>query len=221
MATVIYGALALAYSRFYAELGVRPADVGVQFGTGLAGAAGLTFGIVAVAAAMTIIGAALWILAGRLLGRTRLSFFQEKVSGRGVVLAAAATVVILGLGFTGYFMFTADSWADRVKQGKPVEPVMIIGVEILGVRADLAQVEPVADGDESATLRALERRPDVNPELLYLGRSSAAVILYDSKTQSAEHIPDAYVIVTALNCETKMSKAKACVRLRERERVGR
>src|SRR5919106_5359470 len=40
-AGAVYGLLILAYSEFYKELGVRPADVGLDYGRGLGGAAGL------------------------------------------------------------------------------------------------------------------------------------------------------------------------------------
>lgn len=36
---VIYGLLATAYDKFYAELGLTPADVGMQYGKTLGGAA--------------------------------------------------------------------------------------------------------------------------------------------------------------------------------------
>ncbi|HEV2061050.1 MAG TPA: hypothetical protein VGR11_16990, partial [Solirubrobacteraceae bacterium] len=36
-----YGVLILSYSEFYAELGVRPGDVGLEFGPGLGGIAGV------------------------------------------------------------------------------------------------------------------------------------------------------------------------------------
>ena len=39
---VVYGLLATAYDKFYAELGLTPADVGVQYGKTLGGAAALT-----------------------------------------------------------------------------------------------------------------------------------------------------------------------------------
>jgi hypothetical protein len=217
-AAVIYGTLALAYSRFYAELGIRPADAGVQFGAGLAGAAGLTFWVVAIAAAMTIVGVLLWRLMRWLRGHAKTTSLREKPGARDVVLFGTASVVVVGLGLIAHFMVTADSWADRVKHGQPVEPVTIGGIEILGARADLARVEAIAEGEQSSTLRALEQRPAANPELLYLGRSSTSVVLYDSHSHRSEHIPSAYVIVTSLNCETKLSKERACKRLRERDR---
>src|SRR5215211_6527699 len=39
---VVYGLLATAYDKFYAELGLTPADVGMQYGKTLGGAAALT-----------------------------------------------------------------------------------------------------------------------------------------------------------------------------------
>jgi hypothetical protein len=39
---VVYGLLATAYDKFYSELGLTPADVGVQYGKTLGGAAALT-----------------------------------------------------------------------------------------------------------------------------------------------------------------------------------
>jgi hypothetical protein len=216
MAAVIYGALALAYSRFYAELGVRPADAGVEFGAGLAGAAGLTFCVVAVAAVMTIVGAAV-LRVTRLRGHANTQNGRAKL-GRTVVLLATLSVVVVGLGFIAYFTVVADSWADRVKRGEPVEPLAIGNIEILGARADLARIEAVAEGQKSSTLRELEQRSIANPRLLYLGRSSTGIVLYDSKNHHAVHIPRTYVIVTSLNCETKNSKDRACERLRERDR---
>jgi hypothetical protein len=214
LAAVIYGILALAYSKFYAELGVRPADAGVEFGAGLAGSAGLTFFIVVMAAALTGVGVAVWRVTRPLRRRAPSTLLTKDVTPRVAVQAGAAMVGLVGVVFVLRFIIAADQWADRVKRGEPVEPLSFAKVEVLGARADLVQVEAVGDGTESTKLQALEKRSRQNPELLYLGRSSTHVLLYDSQLQRTVQIPSGSVVVTAFNCETKLSTDPACQRLR-------
>jgi hypothetical protein len=224
LTAVIYGVLTLAYSKFYAELGVRPADAGVTYGAGLAGAAGVTIAIllisVVVLALVAVLAAgirvALWLFK-RPLPKLLTKVGPERLA----VMVGAALALILGIVYVVTFVEAADEWADRVKGGEPVEPITIsIGfagvgtdVEILGVRADFARIELVGDGDDSLRLRELARRPLASPELFYLGRSSADVLLYDSQSQRSDQVPSDLVVVTVFNCETARSEDPACVQL--------
>lgn len=226
LTAVIYGVLTLAYSKFYAELAVRPADAGVTYGAGLAGAAGVTITILGISAVvLALVGV---LLAGirvtlRLLRRSLDERLTKVGLGRLAVVLGAAVALIFGIVYVVTFIEAADEWADRVKAGEPVEPITIfIGlrgvgadVEVLGVRADFARIEPVGDGDDSPRLQELVKRPLDTPELFYLGRSNAGVLLYDSQTQLSDQIPSDLVVVTVVNCETAGSRDPACIRLWE------
>jgi hypothetical protein len=49
-----------------------------------------------------------------------------------------------------FFVKEADDRADQVKQGAPLDPVRLLGLEILGMRADLASLRPVVGRSNSA-----------------------------------------------------------------------
>jgi hypothetical protein len=71
-AGVVYGLLILAYSEFYKELGVRPADVGLDYGRGLGGAAGLAL----LAVVVFVVPAGAYLLV-RMLRKRRSSSTSE------------------------------------------------------------------------------------------------------------------------------------------------
>jgi hypothetical protein len=99
------------------------------------------------------------------------------------------------------FVERANDAADVAKAGAPVEPVRIFGVELLGFRADLAMIA-LAD-PKAATTDAYKELKDADT-LLYLGRSSSSLVVYEKDRQSAWHLPASIFAVRAMNCETNV-----------------
>ena len=89
---VVYGLLATAYDKFYAELGLTPADVGTQYGKTLGGATALTI-LVCMSMALLTFGF------DRILGSRRVRNIRRERRQIVIVLWAAATVVL----FAGAF----------------------------------------------------------------------------------------------------------------------
>jgi hypothetical protein len=175
----VYGLLTIAYSKFYSELGVRPSEVGLEFGPGLGGIAGVTIVLVLLVGLLV-----LFLLIN--LGPYRLWVLVAVPVVVFVVLLAAMTAF-------------ANDQADRAKAGTPVEPFEVLGLEILSYRANLAQVEltdPKAAGSE-----AYKQLKDAD-RLMYLGRSGSSLVVYETGRQSAWHLPASSFAVRALNCET-------------------
>jgi len=80
---VVYGLLATAYDKFYAELGLTPADVGMQYGKTLGGAAALTILV------FVVMGACTWAFQALLRSHAFQSASREL---RTAVVAIAAAV---------------------------------------------------------------------------------------------------------------------------------
>ena len=206
---VLFGVLWLAYSEFHAELGVRPADAGVQYGPELGGAAGIVVLIVGASVLVTAIVAAAWWLASK-SDQPHRGLAPAPTAARLGVLAVATVVGLTGA--VAVFMISgANARADAVKDGKPLEPLRIFGIEVLGIRADLADVEVLRPSTGSAAtttataaiLQALRDRSDEEKPLFYLGRTATSFVLYDSEHQTALYIPTATAVVQTHNCETK------------------
>ena len=85
---VVYGLLATAYDKFYAELGLTPADVGMQYGKTLGGAAALTV-LVSV-----LMGACTWAFRA-LLGSHAFQSASGELRIAVVAIAAALGLVLL------------------------------------------------------------------------------------------------------------------------------
>jgi hypothetical protein len=130
-AVLVYGFLILTYSQFYAELGVRSSEVGVQYGPGVGGIAGVALVLIVFAG----LPAAIYALAARR--------YPKLATHRAIALAAAVILVGVCALTVAFFVKEADDRADRVKKGAPLEPVRFIGLEILSMGADLASLRPV------------------------------------------------------------------------------
>ena len=203
-AGAVYGLLILAYSTFYKELGVRPADVGLDYGRGLGGAAGLAL----VAVVIFAVPAGAYLLVSRSL-RKRHSSSTHRIRPHHVVGAIGGVVwLIVVLGLVAVFLWKANDWADAVKQGKAVNPANVFGIELLAVRADPARVQPIGErAQASPMVKSLYGR-----ELMYLGRTASTVVLYDPDIEHAIHVPAAMVMVETSNCETKFNLEAKCLR---------
>lgn len=81
---VVYGLLATAYDKFYAELGLTPADVGMQYGKALGGTAALTILVFMSTASLTFIF-------DRALNNRRLRDMRQKHRRVVIVIWAVVT----------------------------------------------------------------------------------------------------------------------------------
>ncbi|SFF63272.1 hypothetical protein SAMN05421678_101119 [Actinopolymorpha cephalotaxi] len=92
---VVYGVLATAYDRFYSELGLTPADVGLQYGKTLGGAAALALLFILIAPFLAL-GIRYLLNQMRALPRRRLNVALIILV---VVAAVAWLIASLNLGF--------------------------------------------------------------------------------------------------------------------------
>jgi hypothetical protein len=123
------------------------------------------------------------------------------------VLTVSLIVFFVCVLFAGLFARAANTRADQVKAGLPVEPVRIAGIEILSVRADLAKVKPIdLNARPSSALEELRGRD----KLFYLGRTAGTLVLYDANTQSSWHVPASTLALRVANCETRRVTDPAC-----------
>lgn len=201
-AALVYGLLIVAYSEFYSELGVRPSDVGLQYGPGIGGIAGVAL-LLVIAAAISLI---LFVAVRRIV--EALTGTELARRGRRVVIAASAAVLVVCLlGAVGFAMWANDR-ADDVKAGKVVEPYRFLGIELLSVRADLVHVKPTGStADGGSVLAGLHRR---QKRLRYLGRNAGTLVFYDTKMQSSWHVPASMLAVHVANCETQRAEFPRC-----------
>jgi hypothetical protein len=200
---LIYGILVLAYSEFFQELGISPADVGIEYGKTIGGAAGLT--LVAAFAVLLLsfpaIGLAEVIRRG--LGDPNWWPGRSVVWGGAVVLVAVLTLLYLLVKLHN----VADDYADRIKKGQRIEPyrlgIPLFDLELLAVRGEPATVEPakpaVAKLLGSETMKGWQRQ-------FYVGQAKGVAVLYDARRQRVLYVPTAGSLVTTVNCETKRAE---------------
>jgi hypothetical protein len=222
----VYGLLILAYSQFYTELGVRPSEVGLQYGPGIGGIAGVAVVLLFSSAAVCIVYVA-FELARAAVRRPRrarrnpqtrggnadskierlANLWPDHLRDRRAIGGRVITIILaVSLAFGLYMLTVADKRADTVKEGEVIEPWRFwFGVEILTVRADPAAVQLVSRGRTDSQLPPV-RLPA--GDLFYLGRSDGMVVLYKAGQQGKQrvwHLPASAVSVRASNCETKHS----------------
>ena len=178
-AALVYGLLIVAYSEFYPELGVRPSDVGLQYGPGIGGIAGVAL-LLVIAAAISLI---LFVAARSIV--EALTGTELARRGRRVVIAASAAVLVVCLlGAVGFAMWANDR-ADDVKAGKVVEPYRFLGIELLSVRADLVHVKPTGStADGGSVLARATSAPEEAP-LSRPQRRHARVLRHQNAEQLA------------------------------------
>lgn len=87
---VVYGLLTVAYDTFYAELGLTPADVGVQYGSSIGGAAALTVVVFLITAGL---GTALWLGLTRPILTNMTTASPTRAVIVGLMLAGALVVL--------------------------------------------------------------------------------------------------------------------------------
>jgi hypothetical protein len=113
---VVYGLLATAYDKFYSELGLTPADVGVQYGQALGGTAALTILVVLSMAATTGV---FWLLLRR---------FKSAGNPSPGWIALAVALSCLGL---------VVELSSLFSEGTVAATVMLAGLPLLFIPAAL------------------------------------------------------------------------------------
>jgi hypothetical protein len=231
---LIYGLVALGYSEFYRELGIAPRDVGVEVGKTLGDAVGLAILLTVVSSLLALLLDAAWVVCGqsgrvkRVVEKHRWSRWLVAQGGlRRFTTLFIAAAVLSFLGAAVAIRVLANTRADQVKEGRPVEPLRIgpgwfdfLPLEVLDVHAD-----PVV---AIAPLRATDRVPDAldnahtSGRLFYLGRASGSVVLYEAKTQHSFVAPETSFVFELSNCETIHNLDKACIapKLKRKRRNG-
>jgi hypothetical protein len=202
-AALVYGVLIVSYSEFYAELGVRPSEIGLEFGPGLGGIVG-----VAVLLILALIVLSLYLLVISRLFASKSSSDAEKrrrtpLVGPLIIGGLVAVVVI-----AWFVNDDARDAAEKARAGTPVGPLTLLGLEVVTLRADRAEVrlaDPKAASSETYLALRDRRR------LLYLGRSGTSLVLYDPDRQSSWRIPASMFTVRTLNCELNVkTRDPAC-----------
>jgi hypothetical protein len=200
-AALVYGVLIVSYSEFYAELGVRPSDVGLELGPGLGGIVGVAVLLLLALAVLSVYLFAIsrWFVpASSSEARRRAPLIGSLIAG-GLI----AVVVI-----AWFLNDDARDAAARARTGTPVGPLTLLGLEVVALRADRAEVRPAdPKAADSAAYLALRDRK----RLMYLGRSGTSLVLYDPDSQSSWQIPASMFTVRTFNCDTNVeARDPAC-----------
>lgn len=211
---LLYGALAMANTYFYEELGTSPDEVGLNYANTIARSLGFIV-VIVIATALAIAGAIFFAsrrssnqtaaaavqdaltleanTAGRQLGRLESEYIADKVRrehrrDRRRVYTSAALAALLFLFIVVVFVLTAiaGARAKSVKSGDAVNPVRLVGLVILPVQADRAEV---------VWIRTDGKSPQLPAGLLYLGNSSGTSILYDPMKQSLLRLPSSSIMI--------------------------
>jgi hypothetical protein len=185
--------LIVSYSEFYAELGVRPSEVGLELGPGLGGIVGVTVLLILALAVLSVYAIVISRWLAPASGPEARARARTLLVGPLIVGGLVAVLVI------GWFLNDdARDAAEDARRGTPVGPLTIRGLEVVALRADRAYVSPVdPKAAETETYRALSHRA----RLMYLGRSGNTLVLYDLDRQSSWRIPASMFTVRTLNCE--------------------
>jgi hypothetical protein len=111
----------------------------------------------------------------------------------------------------------ANTRADDVKKGRPVEPLRIgpglrdfIPLEVLDVHADPVLAIASLRSGEGVPPRLEDAQKDGH--LFYIGRSTGSAVLYDARTQHSFVVPATSLVFELSNCETKLNMDEACRR---------
>jgi hypothetical protein len=221
---LIYGLVALGYSEFYRELGITPQDVGVEVGKTLGDAVGLAILLTAVSLLLALLLYIVWRLAVRSEGLresvkrlrwTAWLFAQGKLRQFNVlfILAALLSFLVTAIAIRDL----ANTRADDVKKGRPVEPLRIgpglrdfIPLEVLDVHADPVLAIASLRSGEGVPPRLEDAQKDGH--LFYIGRSTGSAVLYDARTQHSFVVPATSLVFELSNCETKLNEDEACGR---------
>jgi hypothetical protein len=80
-----------------------------------------------------------------------------------------------------------------VQKGRVVAPVRVLGVTVLAIRASPTEVQTTGKPSKPGETTAIETlRSD---KLLYLGRTAATIVFYDSQSDRAVYVPASLVVL--------------------------
>jgi hypothetical protein len=221
---VIYGLLALGYSEFYRELGIAPRDVGVEVSKTLGDAVGLAIVLTVVSLLLAVLLLVVWRLAVR---SESISGFAKRFDGTAWLLAQGKlrqfNVFFVAASVLSFLVTAiairdlANTRADDVKKGRPVEPLRVgpglrdfIPLEVLDVHADPVLAIVSLRSGEEVPPRVDDARK--GGQLFYIGRSTGSAALYDARTQHVFVVPATSFVFEVSNCETKLNVDEACRR---------
>lgn len=213
---VLYLLLRSVYAMYYGSLGVAPAEVGLDYATTLANSAGLilVFGFVTVLVPCVLIVAAVavrWLAHGSLRAKVSITEMATEigpVAARALRLTLPAVILVGLAAVTGWYLYRASEFAEAAREGHPIE-FGLLPLSSFTIRASAVRLQPITD-DPGRILESIEIRSDQEPPLLYLGRASGTLVIYDSTRGSALHIPAATVIAELANCELGTQAPEAC-----------
>lgn len=172
----LLGAIAYAFLReeyrvFYNDLRVTPDDVGLDPIEMLSGSA---FGVLAIGVALVAVGAGVLLAVGAARGRpagTRLA------PPHVLVALSVAALIALHIAVRD----NAHRAGDCVRAGSSLRYITILGIPLLNVRAQEANVAWV--GVRAGT------RPKLGPRMLFVGQNDGIAVLYDIGTKTPVRIP--------------------------------
>jgi hypothetical protein len=160
---LIYAALWLAYSLFYAPFGLAPRDLGYDYKDLLAESVGLLLMLALYVGWVAILLVVIYRLVN---ARRPLDLTREKP-----VLAVLAAAILLVL---TYFEFAAHIRGRDAANGDPHGPMRVFGLPLLDAHA-----EPVVVRDKAqAATDVPPARESLTGCLLYLGQDAGTTILF-------------------------------------------
>ena len=118
-----------------------------------------------------------------------------------LIIGGVVAVVVVA-----WFVNDDRDAAAKVRDGKPVGPLTLRGLEVVALRADRAEVMPADPKDVGSDLFNLLRERDQAEPLMYLGRSGGSLVLYDSRDNTSWQIPASMFAVQTVNCEKNVER---------------
>jgi hypothetical protein len=208
---VAYAGLRFAYTRFYSPIGVLPEEVGIGYAQVLAYAGPSLLLVLFVVGYFAGYLYFLFSQAER-RGRQRAramkkagsssddddNDYDDGTKSKKSRLARRrrwVIIVVVGYGVTGLLAailtlgIKASSRGEAMHDGRRVEPVQLLGIEVLSVWATPATLHST-ESQPSASLAALENRC-----VLYLGRAEGTAILFDQVDDVVLRVPDGAIVL--------------------------
>jgi hypothetical protein len=203
----------VANTHYYQELGTSPDEVGLNYPNTIARSLG--FIVIIVFATILAIAGAGFVAKRRTGDQPDKAALEEAIRQEETTLArqlsrierdyitgvtlrqrrqdlrrtyiSAALAVLLSLFIVVVFVLTAVAGARArlVQAGHVVDPVRLVGLVILPVQADRAEV---------AWIKTDGTSPQLPADLLYLGSSGGTSVFYDPMKQSLLRLPSSSIV---------------------------
>jgi hypothetical protein len=195
-----YAGFALYFDRFYAELGVSPAETGFSYGTILSTATELILYDLIISSVGSL------LIAWTLRGKERIPFINAKWSFRSIYLTSFA-LVYCGVLLASFILSprAGARWASAVKAGRPVVLTPTGPVISIPLQANPAKVWPA---DTSKGTLSIDLRH--NRSFIYVGQANGIAVLYDTTSQSVFRLPLSSIVLQVSNCRSSTSADPAC-----------